>query len=162
MGGRLRNRLLFAAILLLPALKPWAVAMPAGGEEIAIVVSEKNPVSDLSVAELKKILSGQKHAWPNGTAIRLFVRAAGASERVALLKLLGMTENEYKQYWRTLMFRGDAATEPVALYSNSMQREAVLSFPGAIVLVSVRDVKDGEKILRINGRMPGESGYPIP
>jgi hypothetical protein len=93
--------------------------------------------------------------------VRVFVRAAGASERSALLKLLGMSESEYKQYWRAQVFRGDSPAEPLVLFSNAMQREAVLSFPGAVVLVNLRDVKDGEKIVRINGLMPGDPGYPI-
>jgi len=42
-----------------------------------------------------------------------------------------------------------------------MQKEAVSTFPGALVLVSEQDVKDGMKVVKIEGRLPGEPGYPL-
>lgn len=89
------------------------------------------------------------------------MRAPGAAERIALLKLLGMTESEYKQYWTTQVFRGEAQNEPVALFSNGMQKEAIRAFPGAVALVSIGDVKPGMKVLKVDGYAPGEPGYPL-
>lgn len=54
---------------------------------------------------------------------RQVIRAcSGAYERVVLLKLLGMSESEYKRYWIAQVFRGEAQGEPVPLFSNGMQR----------------------------------------
>jgi hypothetical protein len=89
------------------------------------------------------------------------VRAPGTHERAALLKLLDMTEGEYRQYWAAQVFRGEAQSEPIALPSNGMQREAVVAFPGAVALVDLQDVKTGMKVLRVQGRMPGEAGYAL-
>ena len=110
---------------------------------------------------MRKLLSGEKHSWPGGLPIKIFVREPGAHERDVLLKLLGMSETEYKQYWKAQVFRGDAQSEPVAVFSNGMQKEAVMAFPGAVALVDAQDVKPGMKIVRINGHGPGEPGYSL-
>jgi ABC-type phosphate transport system substrate-binding protein len=128
---------------------------------VAVVVNEKNPVNNLRTPELRKLFAGEKHAWSGGQPVKLFVRAAGAYERVVLLKLLGMSETEYKQYWTAQVFRGEAPAEPVALFSNGMQKEAVAIYPGALALVTFQDVKPGMKVVRVDGHMPGEAGYPF-
>ena len=128
---------------------------------VAVVINEKNPVNNLSAPELRKLFAGEKHSWGGGLPVKLFVRAAGAYERVVLLKLLGMSESEYKQYWTAQVFRGEAQAEPVALFSNGMQKEAVTIYPGALALVNFQDVKPGMKVVRVDGHKPGEAGYPF-
>jgi ABC-type phosphate transport system substrate-binding protein len=129
--------------------------------DIAVVVNIRNSTDNLSSAELRKIFAGEKRSWPGGLAIKLFVRAAGARERITLLKLLKMSESEYKQYWTAKVFRGEVQSEPVALFSNGMQKEALELYPGAIALVSIQDVKSSMKIVRVEGRKPGEPGYSL-
>ncbi|MBZ5550050.1 MAG: hypothetical protein LAO22_19180 [Acidobacteriia bacterium] len=129
--------------------------------DIAVVVNPGNPVSSLTLPQLRKFLAGEKRSWPNGQAVRVFVRASGTRERITLLKLLGMSESEYKQYWTAQVFRGEAQAEPLTLPSNGMQKEAIVAIPGAIVLMDSRDVKPPAKVVRVDGHLPGESGYPI-
>jgi hypothetical protein len=129
--------------------------------DVAVVVNEKNRVDNLSGAELRKICSGERHSWPGGLPIKLFVRATGAREREVVLKLLGMSEGEYRQYWTAQVFRGDAQAEPMSLPSNGMQKEAIMLYPGALALVVIEDVRAGMKVVRVDGHMPGEPGYPI-
>jgi hypothetical protein len=129
--------------------------------DVAVVVNVKNPVNDLSVSELRKLFAGEKHFWSGTIAVKLFVRAPGAAERVVLLKLLGMSESEYKQYWTALVFRGEAQSQPIALFSNGMQKEAVTIYPGAVALMILQDVKVGMKVVKIDGHMPREAGYPL-
>jgi hypothetical protein len=108
-----------------------------------------------------KLFCREKHSWNGGLPVRLFVRAAEARERTALLRLVGMSDSEYKQYWVGRVFRGESAAEAVALFSNGMQKEAVIAYPGALALVSYSDVKPGMKVVKIDGLAPGNSGYPL-
>jgi len=133
----------------------------AQGKEVAVVVNPKNAANNVSRSELRKIFAGEKRSWPGGLSIKLVVRAPGTYERVVLLRLLGMSESEYKQYWIAQVFHGDAQAEPVALFSNGMQKEAIVVFPGAIALVTLEDVRPGMKVLRVDGHLPGEPGYPV-
>jgi ABC-type phosphate transport system substrate-binding protein len=150
------------AVILIAFCLPTALP-PAAAQtgDVAVVVNEKNPVQNLSSADLRKICSGESHSWPGGMPIKVFVRAQGAHERTVLLKLLGMSESEYKQYWTALVFRGDAQAEPTALFSNGMQKEAVIVYPGAVALVDIQDIKAGMKVVRVDNQRPGEPGYPL-
>lgn len=129
--------------------------------DVAVVVNQKNPVKNLSSAELRQIFAGERRTWTGGVPVKLFVRAPGARERVVLMKLLDMSESQYKHYWTAQIFRGEAQAEPIALFSNGMQKEAIALYPGAVALVNAQDVKPGMKVVRLEGHMPGELNYPL-
>ena len=120
--------------------------------DVAVVVNPENPASNLTIPELRKLFAGEKRSWAGGLSVKLIVRAPGTPEREVLLKLLGVSENEYKQYWASRVMRGEAQSEPLVLPSLGMQREAMGLFDGVITLVAAENV---------NGRMPGEAGYPF-
>jgi len=128
---------------------------------VAVVVNDKNPVTNVSIAELRRLFAGEKRSWAGGQPVILFVRTSGARERVVLLRLLDMSESEYKRYWAAQVFRGEATAEPVALFSNGMQKEALAAFPGAVALVTLQDVKPGMKVVKVDGRFPDEPGYAL-
>ena len=138
-----------------------AVRVYAQNGDVAVVVNQNNPISNLSRDEVRKLFAGEKQLWRPGLPVKIFVRAPGAGERVVLLAMLDMSESEYKQYWFSQVLRKEARDEPVALFSNAMQRQAIEVYPGAIALVSVRDVAGGMKVVRVDGRAPGEQGYPL-
>ena len=152
--------LLLPLLICLTSLVSIRVAAAQDGD-VAVVVNDHNPVTKMSRAELRKIFAGEERYWSAGLPVKLFVRAPGTHERVALLKLLGMSESEYKQYWTVQVFRGEAQSEPFTLPSNGMQKEALMAYLGAVALVNLQDVKTGMKVLRVEGRMPGEPGYPL-
>jgi ABC-type phosphate transport system substrate-binding protein len=151
------------AILLVPwlalLLSPCTGA--AQNRDVAVVVNADNPVMAVSVVELRKIFLGQKQSWPGGLPIKLVVRTPGCHERLVLLRLLNMSESEYKQYWTGQVFRGEAYSEPVAVFSNGFQKEAVKVLPGAIALMDLQDAKSGVKLIKVDGHLPGEAGYPL-
>jgi ABC-type phosphate transport system substrate-binding protein len=128
---------------------------------VAVVVNEQNPITNVTTPELRKLLAGEKHSWNSGKPVKLFVRTQGANERITFLKLLGMSEKEYRQYWTEQVFRGLVQNEPIALFSNGMQTEAVAAYPGAVALMQIQDVKPGMKVLKVDGHLPGEAGYPL-
>ncbi len=154
---RLKSKLLFFLQLIVVLF----AAARAQAADIAVVVNETNSVSSVTTTELRKMFTGDKHTWPGGQAVKLFVRASGTAERSAILSLLGMSEGDYKKHWSAQVFRGDAQAEPVTLPSNGMQLEAVRAFPGAIILISAQDVHPGVKVLKVDGKLPGDAGYPL-
>jgi ABC-type phosphate transport system substrate-binding protein len=138
----------------------WTIlAMAQGG--IAVVVNPINSQSGVTIAELRRLISGEKRYWQNGSPVKLFTRSPGTAEHDAMLKLLGMSETEYKQYWRSRVYQGEAEGGPISLPSNGMQREALQAYPGGLALVDADDIKTGMKVLKVDGKMPGESGYPV-
>jgi hypothetical protein len=140
------------------AFAPRAIAQ---SKEMAVVVNSDNPVVNLSSGDLRKVLAGTKRLWPGGQTVKIITRGPGCPERLALLKLLAMSENEYKQYWTAQVLRGEADSEPLVVPSVGMQKEALRIFPGAISLVNVDDVRPGMKMLKVDGLLPGATGYPL-
>jgi len=130
-------------------------------DDIAVVVSSGNAAANISLGDLRKMFAGAKRSWPGGQAIKLITRSPGSPERIVLLKLLAMSEIEYKQYWTAQVFRGDADAEPLIVPSVGMQKEALSIFPGGVSLVNLRDVKPGMKVIKVDGLPPGAAGYPL-
>ena len=152
---------------LAPPLLAWLLGMglassaAAQNIDVAVVINPNNPMAGTTAVELRKIFAGEKRSWQGGLRIKLIVRQPGCHERLVLLKLLGMSEREYKQYWAAQIFRGEADSEPFAAPSVGMQKEAITTFPGAITLVNEQDIKPGMKVIKVDGRLPGVAGYPL-
>jgi ABC-type phosphate transport system substrate-binding protein len=132
-------------------------------QDVAVVVNTKSSVTNVSSSDLRKIFAGEKRTWPGGTPIKIIVRPPGCHERQVLLRLLGMTESEYKQYWTVQVFRGEADAEPLSVPSFGMVMEAARAFPGAIGLADAQNVKPGMdlKVIKVDKLMPGNAGYPV-
>ena len=129
---------------------------------IAIVTNPRTTASDLSFLELRKIFLGEKQFWDDNSRIVLLVRAPVARERdVVLTKIYRMGEAEFQQYWIAKVFRAEVSSKPKIVYSTDMTRELVIALPGAIAFLPADEVGSGMKVLRINGKLPGEAGYPL-
>ena len=162
---RLRPRFLAALAI---AGFAWAVpgtgtaAAQGAASEIAIVTNPGTSTSDLSFLELRKIFLGEKQFWDDNSRIVLLVRAPVARERdVVLTKIYRMGEAEFQQYWIAKVFRAEVSSKPKIVYSTDMTRELVIALPGTIGFLPADEVGTGMKVLRINGKLPGEAGYPL-
>ena len=72
-----------------------------------------------------------------------------------------MTEAEFRQYWISKMFRAEATSGPKVVYSNEMATELVSALPGSVAFIDVSQVPKGLKVLSIDGKLPGQVGYPL-
>jgi ABC-type phosphate transport system substrate-binding protein len=135
----------------------------AQSTDVAVIVNPRNSIADVSSADLRKIFAGEKRYWGDGARVKPIVQAPGCHERIVLLRLLRMSESEYRQYWTAQVFRGEADAEPLTAPSFGMVKEAVTAFRGAIALVDAHNVRSGMdvKIIKVDGHTPGDAGYPI-
>ena len=130
--------------------------------DIAIVVRPDVPVDNVSFAELRKLLLGDRQFWSSNLRVTLLVRAPGAREREVVLKTIyQMSEAQFRQYWIAKVFRAEAAAGPRVVYSNEMAAELTSAVPGAVAFVEATQVPKGLKIVRINGKLPGDKEYPL-
>ncbi len=150
---------LAAAVLVFPGR---AAAQDGKPLAIAIVTNPQTRTSDLSFLELRKIFLGDKQFWDDNSRIVLLVRAPVARERdVVLNKIYRMSESQFQQYWIAKVFRAEVSSKPKIVYSADMTRELVTALPGSIGFVTADQVTSGMKVLRVNGKLPGEPGYPL-
>jgi hypothetical protein len=154
----IRRRVLIGA-LAAAALIGVLVAQPP---DIAIVVRPDTPVDNLTFAELRRVMRGDRQFWSSNLRVTLLVRAPGARERDIVLKTIyEMSEAQFRQYWIAKVFRAEAAAGPRIVYSNEMAAELAVAIPGAIAFVDAGQIPKGLKTLRINGVLPGQKGYPL-
>lgn len=129
---------------------------------VAIVVRPDVPVDNLSFAELRRLMLGDRQFWSSNLRVTLLVRAPGARERDVVLKTIyQMSEAQFRQYWIAKVFRAEAASGPRIVYSNEMAVELASSIPGAVAFVEATQIPKGLKVLKIDGLMPGDRGYRL-
>ena len=136
-----------------------AFAAPA---DVAIVVRPDVPVDNLTFAEARKLFLGDRQFWTSNLRVTLLMRAPVAHERdVVLRTIYQMNEAQFRQYWIGKVFRAEAAAGPKIVYSNEMALDLVAAIPGAVAFVDASRVPKGVKVLTIDGKQPGEKGYPL-
>jgi hypothetical protein len=130
--------------------------------DVALVVHPDTPVSNLTLAEVRKVFLGERQYWSANVPVVLLIRAPVARERNVVLKIIyQMSDPQFKQYWIAKIFRAESASAPKVVYSNDMANELVTAIPGAIAFIDTREVRPGTKVIRVDGRLPGEAGYPL-
>jgi hypothetical protein len=130
--------------------------------DVAIIVRPDLPVDDLTFAEVRKLFLGDRQYWKGNLRVTLLVRAPVARERdIVLRTIYSMSEAQFRQYWISKVFRAETATGPKVVYSNEMANELVAAIPGAVAFVDATHAPKNLKVLRIDGRLPGDRGYPL-
>lgn len=156
-----RRALLALVCAAVVALAVPAVAQAPGG--IAVVVHSDVPVDNMTVSDLRRLVLGDREFWPGGVRVTLLIRAPIARERDVVLKTLcQMTEAQFRQHWIGKVFRADTALAPKIVYSSSSALDLVNGTPGAITFVEAAEVRRGLKVVKIDGRLPGDKAYPLP
>lgn len=148
-----------ATLLMSTALLADDVAI---GSPIAIVVHKDVPIDNLSLAELRSIFLADRQFWENRTRITLLVRAPKSDERSFVLeRIYQMSEAQFRQYWIAKMFRAEVPRGPKIVLSTGMALDLVVAIPGSISFTRADTVTDDVKVIRIDGLLPSDAGYPL-
>jgi hypothetical protein len=158
----MRQRILLGlcgSVLLLAGL---SAAAPCAAADIAVVVHPGVHLDNLSLAEVRKVLLGDRLFWRSDLRVTILLRAPVARERdVVLKRIYRMNEAQFRQYWIAKVFRAEATAGPKIVDTNDTAIKLVASLPGSITFVDAAQVARGAKVLRVNGLLPGEAGYPL-
>jgi phosphate transport system substrate-binding protein len=131
-------------------------------EVYALVVHPSTRVSDLSLADVRRIFLGDQQFWPDGGRVVLFVHGPGTPGRsVALQHVYRMREPEFKRYWIAKTFRGDVAAGPKIVSGDELAKQLTASIPGAVALVRASEVDASVKVVTVDGRAPDAPQYPL-
>jgi len=160
MVGVLRRRILCQTLWLALA---WPVTLGAQtGHDVAVVVHPDVPVDSLTTADLRRLVLGDRGFWPGSVRVTLLLRAPVAYERdVVLRNICEMTEAQFRQHWIAKVFRADTAVAPKIVYSPEMSVDLVNRMPGAITFIDFSNATRSLKVLKIDGKLPGEADYPL-
>jgi ABC-type phosphate transport system substrate-binding protein len=149
-------------LALLLSLTLALLATPGRAGELAVVVNRASPLSDLSSVELVKYFKAEKTKTPGGTKLTIVMQDAGRPERDAALKFIyKMSEAEYSEYFVEATFTGAVATAPKTLSSGAAVKKFVAETPGGLGYVFASETDDSVKVLKIDGKSPGEADYKL-
>jgi ABC-type phosphate transport system substrate-binding protein len=130
-------------------------------ESLAMIVNKANPIADLTWVELRRVFLGERVQWPNGARITIAMRQP-APEREAILRILcRMSEADFSRHLLHSSFTGESSTPLRELSSGAAVRRFVVNVPGAIGYVRASQLDDSVKVLKVEGRLPGEAGYKL-
>ena len=131
-------------------------------QPLAIVVHKDTQVDNLSLEELRSIFLADQQFWSDRQRIILLVRAPQSDERDFVLnRIYQMSEAQFRQYWIAKMFRAEVPRGPKIVFSTDMTLDLVVAIPGSISFIRADQVSENVKVVRINGALPSESGYPL-
>jgi len=151
-------------LILVIVFVPIVIFMTNAYATIAVIVNKSNPVSDISYNELKQILETRKQYWDNGEKIILIFKPITSVETRTLIDMAYKIKyEEFDKYWFLKVYDNKIMEFPKILNSTGTINILVSEIQGAIAFIGVDEVsKRGNiKVLRVDGKMPDEEGYPL-
>ena len=130
--------------------------------DLAIVVNSASPLENVTSAELTQIFKSQKTRDSGGARFVLGMRETGSAERAAALKgIYQMSDAEYEKYFLQATFAGTVQAPPKVLGGAGAVKQFVASAAGAISYLRATDADHTVKVLKVDGKAPGDAGYSI-
>ncbi len=126
---------------------------PCFAHHMAVVVNKDNVAQNFTSTHLAKIFKGEVKKWPDGKNVVLVLHNASPGEMATLEHLTKMSETEMK----ALLAAQKDSIRTAA--SDAGVIDAVASTPGAIGFVEERSITDRVAVVKVDGKLPMESGY---
>lgn len=153
-----KARTLFLSLILFLCLLP----SPAGvyAIDVAVIVHQDNTLDEISRRDLSRLFKGEKRHWADASNVYVIMQEDGSPEKGLIVrKIFKMRPNELKRYWLTKIIKGELLSFPRTLSSSDAVKRFVRHIPSAIAYVNADAVDGSVKVLRIDGKKPGEKGY---
>ncbi len=151
------------ALWLIAFISLWTASLAQAGE-YAIVVHEKNAITGYKQAELAKVFKREVQHWGDKGQISVILPKKGTDEMNFLLdSVYSMSEKDLAKYWVGLIYQNKIAKRPKQLPVGKVLLKVVSGDENAISIARVEDLKlvKGLKVVPIDGKKPGEKGYPL-
>jgi phosphate transport system substrate-binding protein len=153
---------LLATAALIEPLPQSRVQAARPKESLAIIVNRENPIENMSMSELRTVFLGERSHWSNGRRITLVMMETGQPERdVVVRDVCRMSESDFRRRFLQGLLTGEVLVSPKTLATPVGVRKFVFNVPGAVGYLRPEDVDDSVKVIRIDGRLPGDAEYPL-
>ena len=136
---------------------------PRSDHGYAVVGPADAPLDDISMDELRRVFLLKRLFWKPGNPIRLVLPGTGRPAREFLLaRVCQKTEGEYRRLVLEVLYRGDTDQPPKVGGTDEDVLRILLAGQGSVGLVDAGvPLPPGLKVLRVDGRLPTEAGYPL-
>lgn len=126
---------------------------PCFAHHLAVVVDKDNHVENVTSAHLVKIIRAEVKKWPDGKDILIVLRKDLTGETLTLQRLTKMSADDLQAHIAT------HSSTITLVDSDADVLKLVGSMPGAIGFVEVRAINDQVNVVKVDGKLPLESGY---
>jgi ABC-type phosphate transport system substrate-binding protein len=126
---------------------------PCFAHHMAVVVNKDNKVDNVTAVHLGKIFRAEIKKWPDGKAVVLVLHKNSEGEAETLERLIKMSPAELKTLIAT---HKDSV---MMVDSDADVLKIVQSTPGAIGFVEIHSIDNTVNVVRVDGKLPMESGY---
>jgi hypothetical protein len=137
-GTTKMNKLRFAFFIPFACAGLHAQCVPGG---LAVVVPKSNQTDGLSMAQLRKLVLGDVHTWPDKNKVMLIsTYAEGAVFKCLLSEAVRMTLPEYHKYLMNAQFRGDEPLHIGTVTSSANAIRNVAASAGSFAVVEASSI----------------------
>jgi ABC-type phosphate transport system substrate-binding protein len=126
---------------------------PCFAHHMAVVVNKDNSVENVTAVHLSRILRSEVKKWPDGKSVVLVLHKDSEGETETVQRLIKVTADELRAL---IAAHKDSI---VMADSDADVLKIVQTTPGAIGFVDVRSVDNTINVVRVDGKLPMESGY---
>jgi hypothetical protein len=141
-------------------------AVGAGGRseagDVAIIVHPVHGQTDISMMELTRIFRLDQQRWKSGEKVDLVLQVVVSDKELVVRdRIYHMQAEELRRFWMGKVFRGELTAAPRAFASDESVKNYVEGHLLAVGYIDSVLLDDKVKALRIDGKAPGEPGYPL-
>jgi len=126
---------------------------PCFAHHMAVVVNKDNKVDNVTAVHLGKIVRSEVKKWPDGKNIVVVLHKDSEGETETLERLIKITPAELKALIA-------AHKESIVMAdSDADVLKIVQSTAGAVGFVEIHSIDNTVNVVRVDGKLPMESGY---
>ncbi len=146
-------------VLIFAVFSLTAPSVHASGGAIAVVVSDSNKTTDLSMTQLKRLYLGKTTAFPNDKPVTMFEYTPLVKDFYKLVS--AMTIQEFRMHWIKQVFSGTNAAPPAKCSDVENIKKILCNDSSAVCFIRYSEVQDCMKVVKIDGKSPLDKDYPL-
>jgi hypothetical protein len=149
--------------------RTWALILAFGcltvtavAKDMALISNKNNSLPPIALADLVKVCKGQMGRWPDGKPVTIVMRQPGSADlKIVEEKIYASTSQDVRDLITSA--NHNRTDRPAIILGNSDEEiiHKVESMPGAVGLVDVYSITGAVQVVKVGGKLPLESGYPL-
>ncbi len=128
-------------------------------DTVVVVVAKENPITDISLKQLRHLYTGETITFAGNTRIELMEHACCFDffYQTVLQKTIG----QVRKFWLRNIFSSRDCIPPVLFKESGKLLSRIIDNKGAIGFLPISDITDVIKVISIDGKQPIDSGYVL-
>ena len=147
---------------LLVGVMALGAATLAQAKDLALIANKGNGQSEITMAELVKVCKAQTNKWPDGKPATFIMRSPASTDaRIVVEKIYASSPDAVNTLIAAANHERTNHPAIVVVNSDDELVKRVAATPGSVGLVDVYAINSTVEVVKIGGKLPLESGYPL-